>query len=318
MEMLEPSRPPIKALRLEWTRIRKKRIGRNCSACSLTLVGDRLYLLGGQYEGRSIFFLNSKSWFMPVDQGRSIPGRHAAALVDDKIYIYGSIRASIVEKQEEMLEYDIVENMLTAIQCPSSPHPRHDMSAVFLPWSREIVYFGGAKGFLGSGVVCDELLSFNVDSKSWREMKLKGITPLARAGHTALLVDTKMYVFGGYDRRGLPTNDLWIAELSPFQSKNWSFVALSGEKPVPRKFASLNLFNGYLVLFGGQNRNTHLSRLWFHSPEKRRWCPESKLGSLWGSAPTDPHTCRSVQVHDGVLYITEGGIFKLEIDESMA
>jgi hypothetical protein len=49
----------------------------------------------------------------------------------------------------------------------------------------------------------------SLDTLKWTEIQAKGSQPTKRYGHTAVVYQGAMYVFGGYDAFGLACNDLW-------------------------------------------------------------------------------------------------------------
>jgi hypothetical protein len=87
--------------------------------------------------------------------------------------------------------------------------------------------------------------------------------PGARYLHTAWVVGTKMYLFGGLNQRGEPQNDLWCLDLSE-DTKKWTAVPCSDPLPPPRYHSPCELYEGrYLILYGGKGINdTPLSDLW--------------------------------------------------------
>jgi len=53
--------------------------------------------------------------------------------------------------------------------------------------------FGGSTG----SHVFNDTWSFNISTRKWTEVQCTGSIPSPRAGHTAVLIDDVMYVYGG-------------------------------------------------------------------------------------------------------------------------
>jgi dynein heavy chain len=65
----------------------------------------------------------------------------------------------------------------------------------------------------------DDVWIFEVSTGTWRNVKHVGTPPCPRAHHTATMVGTKMYVWGGYGghkQRRAFYNDLYVLETAPY------------------------------------------------------------------------------------------------------
>jgi N-acetylneuraminic acid mutarotase len=56
--------------------------------------------------------------------------------------------------------------------------------------------------------------SFNISTRKWTELQCTGSIPSPRAGHTAVLIDDVMYVFGGLSNDKTYLDDLTALDLS--------------------------------------------------------------------------------------------------------
>ena len=66
--------------------------------------------------------------------------------------------------------------------------------------------FGGQHDF-------NDAWSFNISTRKWTELQCTGSIPSPRSGHTAVLVNDVMYVFGGYTGKDY-LDDLIALQLS--------------------------------------------------------------------------------------------------------
>jgi len=53
----------------------------------------------------------------------------------------------------------------------------------------------------------------------WKVIKAQGEEQLFRASHSAHIYNNKMYVFGGWDKTGQSSKELWTLDLSKFFCK---------------------------------------------------------------------------------------------------
>jgi hypothetical protein len=55
--------------------------------------------------------------------------------------------------------------------------------------------------------------SFNILTREWTELQCTGSIPSPRAGHTVVLIDDFMYIFGGRGNHGAYLDDLTALDL---------------------------------------------------------------------------------------------------------
>ncbi|KAL8439174.1 hypothetical protein Efla_000689 [Eimeria flavescens] len=82
-----------------------------------------------------------------------------------------------------------------------------------------------------------------------------GPCPSARGGHTATLVGSKVYVFGGHELRGVGKgftyhNDVYVLDLKELCWE--AFHRQRGTPPAPRYGHSACLFGSRIIIFGGK------------------------------------------------------------------
>lgn len=70
----------------------------------------------------------------------------------------------------------------------------------------KLIIYGGM-----AGCRYDDLHVFDIATMTWSQPKLSGPPPLPRSLHSACLIGTKMYIFGG-----------WVPQTKPEDSKDWS------------------------------------------------------------------------------------------------
>lgn len=73
--------------------------------------------------------------------------------------------------------------------------------------------------------------------------------PLQRGGHSANLIGNKVFMFGGENPNRKPNNELWVLDV---QTRTWSKPDVSGVPPEPRSsHSAVTYMDRYIVMFGG-------------------------------------------------------------------
>ena len=68
-------------------------------------------------------------------------------------------------------------------------------------------------GYRSQNVYLNDTWSFDISTRKWTELQCTGSIPSPRYGHTTVLVDDVMYVFGGHTGKIL-SDDLSALQLS--------------------------------------------------------------------------------------------------------
>ena len=296
---------------------------------SLHLVGDRVYAINS-LGVPSFLSRRTGEWIsLPMPEDLLIGSDHAGDLVDDKIYVTGG------EITDCVVEFDLALESIARVESfgdTMGPTERKSMTALYTAWRREIVFFGGHTApeeldveIEESLVLSNETYSFNVDSKSWQLLQLKGGPPLSRTGHAAVIKGFNMYVYGGYNHMERYLREVWIAHLNTRARPYWSMPRVEGRVPPGRVRATFNNLAGYLVLFGGYSRNEDIqTRVDLYCPSKSRWITGVstegwRRDSMSSVEVTD--TCPrytgfplGIEVSEGVLIFTYNYIHGIKLD----
>lgn len=108
-----------------------------------------------------------------------------------------------------------------------------------------MVVFGGFE----KGVRTNSTIVFDFETKTWQEVKLHSKSlPAPRAGHSAVVVDDAMYIFGGKDDENEKLKDLWRFDLN---NQNWQQLDSPDNSVAARSGHSCCVFNNHLIVFGG-------------------------------------------------------------------
>ncbi|CAK9103053.1 unnamed protein product, partial [Durusdinium trenchii] len=162
----------------------------------------------------------------------------------------------------------------TQLECKGElPPARFRHSAIL--WGDELVIFGG-QGKLASGYMGD-LWSLDLKTQIWKQLKPKGHPPTPRNGHSAILWNQVMILFGGLDGGGRWLSDTFHLDL---RSSEWSKKTPPGEVPGGRGSHSAVLWGDAMVIFGGTDGGKCFNDTWTWSLRSEEWqqvVPKGKL-----------------------------------------
>eukprot|EP00753_Platysulcus_tardus_P007894 PLAT15521.1.p1 GENE.PLAT15521.1~~PLAT15521.1.p1 ORF type:complete len:836 (+),score=438.77 PLAT15521.1:38-2545(+) len=152
------------------------------------------------------------------------------------------------------------------------PSKREGHSAVAL--EDYIIVFGGC--FLDKACFASvELL--DTTEKRWRRVKTRGDGPTAREGHSATLVGTHMYVFGGSSEEGY-LNDLYVLKAEPGNHgggneliMSWGHPDVTGQLPSAREGHSAITYDGRIYVFGGYTERGYSDDLFVLNLDMMAW-----------------------------------------------
>ncbi|KAF8382230.1 hypothetical protein PRIPAC_71372 [Pristionchus pacificus] len=97
---------------------------------------------------------------------------------------------------------------------------------------------------------CDLLHAFNPVDNSWRTLATKGRIPPARDGHSAVVHEGKMIVFGGFEEQDQRfSQETFIFD---FATATWTEMATTGDRPAWRDFHTAVVIGDDMFVFGGR------------------------------------------------------------------
>jgi hypothetical protein len=102
----------------------------------------------------------------------------------------------------------------------------------------------------------------------WTEFKTHKQTPGSRRGHSSVLADTYMIIFGGCYMETKCFNDLYFLDL---RTQNWIEMKTKGQIPSPRQGHSAVLYGSTMWIYGGSSSEGYLNDLYSLNLETREW-----------------------------------------------
>eukprot|EP01064_Diplonema_japonicum_P013587 TRINITY_DN21139_c0_g1_i1.p1 TRINITY_DN21139_c0_g1~~TRINITY_DN21139_c0_g1_i1.p1 ORF type:complete len:409 (+),score=52.18 TRINITY_DN21139_c0_g1_i1:46-1272(+) len=191
-------------------------------------------------------------------------------------------------------------------QSAQKPIPRAGHTAVV---HNDIMYiFGGVADHAGvHNWWLNDLWALNLKTYEWSRIPSLGcLTPDRRKGHTAVVHNNKMYVFGGgqddANNSLLLFNDIWELD---FETERWTACDYTGQIPVPRMYHTCVIGDhNNMILFGGRAENGFLNEV--HELDLSRMT--AKLLPVKGTPPAN-RMCSTAIYHNKTLAIFTGGAF---------
>ena len=234
------------------------------------VVGQKVYIFGcservpsdDRQMGVHVFNTVSLCWIElpPVTTGRGKPPlegpsmRHGptAVLVDNMAYIWGGYPYC-----NALYAFDVdTHGWFKPEVSGSVPLARYGHSACL---SGKVMYvFGGHTQLTGS---TNDIYKLDTAAMVWSFIDAGGTPPPASEGHSATIIGTKMFVFGGKVGRAFDTEtDCWLRKPS------------GNLLPERRSSHSAFAYNGELYIFGGhRRRQEYFYDLWKFNPETWSW-----------------------------------------------
>lgn len=150
---------------------------------------------------------------------------------------------------------------------------RFHHSAVWDPVDGVMIIFGGLDTI--SGAPYGDLWAFNMSTNSWAQLNPGGVTPSARAYHTAVW-DTngsRMLVFGGYNNG--PLSDLWAFN---YTQMRWTQLASASSARYGHS-ACWNSDLGVMTVIGGKvgAQGTNSNETLTYDPSANAWASNANF-----------------------------------------
>ncbi|XP_015912257.1 uncharacterized protein [Parasteatoda tepidariorum] len=231
----------------------------------------------------------------PAPTSRS---KHAMCVSQEGfIYLLGGRSANLPLK--DLWKFDPVKSVWEELKCRGNRPPclqEHTMVC----WKNNIYVFGGEIGFASTGETPLWILDLN--AQTWRKHHVRGSSvhqPSGRRGHSAIMFDGFMHVFGGYqDLRG-SSSELWIFDLA---TERWSLLMTPSyfEQPPPRHNHSCIVHDEAMWIYGGLTDLQPRNDFWKWDFGAHRW---SRIKTQRG--PGELHSHAAVKAL-GFMYVFGG------------
>eukprot|EP00026_Physarum_polycephalum_P003335 Phypoly_transcript_03345.p1 GENE.Phypoly_transcript_03345~~Phypoly_transcript_03345.p1 ORF type:complete len:519 (+),score=59.20 Phypoly_transcript_03345:92-1648(+) len=242
------------------------------------------------------------TWSQESTNGDSPFARNGHKMVvhKDNLFVYGGND----QKEDQTGEIHMYTPAThTWRKLPEGP-PRTLHSAV--AYKNSMVVFGGTGKlevktlFRGSNFVpslFSEVWSFKFEAQQWARCNATGSFPPARDGHTAVIHNDTMYIFGGSD------NTVAFCDLYSFSLERgvWMRARSEGTIPSPRRMHSCVVWDDCLWIFGGYDGKTSFNEVYTYNIAAGTWT----IPRTTGAAPLKRYGHTAV-VYKDYMYIFGG------------
>ncbi|MEQ2262112.1 hypothetical protein XENORESO_014042 [Xenotaenia resolanae] len=257
-------------------------------------VGHKVYSFGGYCSGEDyetlrqidVHVFNSVSlrWMKlpPVRAGghertREVPYMrygHTAVLLDDTIYLWGG-RNDTEGACNVLYAFDVnTHRWFTPKISGTVPGARDGHSACVL--GKAMYIFGGYEQL--ADCFSNDIHRLETTTMVWSLINARGTPARWRDFHSATIIGTKMFVFGGRADRFGPfhsNNEIYCNKIKVFDTETNCWLSTPSTQLLPegRRSHSAFCYNGELYIFGGYNArlDRHFNDLWKFNPEAFLW-----------------------------------------------
>uniref|UniRef100_A0A1A8HJL8 Kelch domain containing 3 n=1 Tax=Nothobranchius korthausae TaxID=1143690 RepID=A0A1A8HJL8_9TELE len=257
-------------------------------------VGHKVYSFGGYCSGEDyetlrqidvhVFNTVSLRWtkLPPVRTGgheraREVPYMrygHTAVLLDDTIFLWGG-RNDTEGACNVLYAFDVnTHRWYTPKISGAVPGARDGHSACVL--GKTMYIFGGYEQL--ADCFSNDIHMLDTTTMVWSLINARGSPARWRDFHSATIIGTKMFVFGGRADRFGPfhsNNEIYCNKIKVFDTETncWLNTPSTQLLPEGRRSHSAFTYNGELFIFGGYNArlDRHFNDLWKFNPEAFTW-----------------------------------------------
>ncbi|KAK7268495.1 hypothetical protein RIF29_21194 [Crotalaria pallida] len=253
---------------------------------------------------------------IPVSGSRPPPRyKHAAAVVDEKLYIAGGSRNG--RHLSDVQVFDLRSLTWSSLKLKANAGEDDGSSSQqILPvtsghnmiwWGEKLLLLGGS-----SKDSSDKLTVRYIDIETCQfgVIKTSGSVPVARTGQSATLIGSRVILFGGEDTSRKLLNDVHVLDL---ESMTWDLIKTTQTPPTPRyDHAAAIQGERYLLIFGGCSHSVFFNDLHLLDMQTMEWSQPQIQGDL--VSPRAGHAGITV---DGSWFIVGGGDNKSGCPETL-
>ncbi|KAE8677779.1 Acyl-CoA-binding domain-containing protein 5 [Hibiscus syriacus] len=235
-------------------------------------------------------------WISPPISGQRPKARyqHGAAVVQDKMYIYGGNHNGRYLDDLHVLDFRSWTwskvDAKVGPQSEKSPSPKNIAPCAghsLIAWENKLLSIAGHMKNPSETI---QVKAFDLETGTWSILKTNGKAPISRGGQSVTLVGTTLVIFGGQDANQTLLNDLYILDL---ETMTWDEIDAAGVPPSPRSDHAVAVnAERYLFVFGGSSNATFFNDLHVLDLQSMEWSKPAQQGVL--PTPRAGHACVTV------------------------
>ncbi|QCE07801.1 host cell factor [Vigna unguiculata] len=246
--------------------------------------------------------------WVPITLSGARPGpryKHAAAVVDEKLYIAGGSRNG--RHLSDVQVFDLRSLTWSSLKLKANVGKEDgDSSQEFLPatsghsmirWGEKLLLLGGSSRDSSAELTVRYI---DIETCEFGVINTSGNVPVARVGQSATLVGSRVILFGGEDMSRKLLNDVHVLDL---ESMNWEMIETTQTPPAPRYDHAASIQGErYLLIFGGCSHSVFFNDLHLLDMQTMEWSQPQTQGNL-----VSPRAGHAGVTIDESWYIVGGG-----------
>ena len=132
---------------------------------------------------------------------------------------------------------------------------------------------------------------------SWSKIETNGTAPAPRSGHSAVIYNQSMYIFGGLGEYRY--NDMFKFD---FQTQTWSEIKANNEEKLPSKRCkhSACIYQNMMYIFGGWDSSGKLNDMYRYVFDRNEW------ELVQCTNPPPARSAHSVAIYQNFMYLFGG------------
>ncbi|KAG0171775.1 Negative regulator of mitotic exit [Apophysomyces sp. BC1034] len=223
-------------------------------------------------------------------------GHATAALSSDNLVVYGGIHRGSTKKD---LFYIDANNLSASHISATGDVPSPRCFPTIVPMGTFILLYGG-EPILSDDKWDPNLYFLNLNTRQWTRVQMDSQKPVERAGHSAVVSNGVMYIWGG-KRAGRYLNDLVAFNTSSYPANpHWEYLS-TNEGPSGRSGHVSVIYDNKLYIFGGTDGTHFYNDILSFDLQTRTWAAVPAAGFI----PAPRQGCSAALVDD-VMYINGG------------
>ncbi|KAF5739863.1 putative acyl-CoA binding protein [Tripterygium wilfordii] len=237
---------------------------------------------------------------------------HGAAVVQDKMYVYGGNHNGRYLNDLHVLDlrswtWSKIDAKIAAEESSSPASLTPCAGHALIPWENRLLSIAG---HTKDPLETIQVKEFDLQTGKWSTLKTYGKPPVSRGGQSVTLVRTSLVIFGGQDAKRSLLNDLHILDL---ETLTWDEIDAVGVPPSPRSdHAAAVHAERFLLIFGGGSHATCFNDLHVLDLRTMEWSRPTQQGEI--PAPRAGHA--GVTVGEN-WFIVGGGDNKNGVSETV-
>jgi hypothetical protein len=171
---------------------------------------------------------------------------HTSSLHDNNMYIFGGKNSSNTYANN-LLRVALSNYTFSSLTVSSLPSIRDSHSSA--PLNDKIYIFGGWDGSTVNNETWELDLSTDPPTSTQKQSNVISSVNINRYGHSAVIYDGNMYIFGGHDGTNL-YNTIYKYDIT---NNSWSLMTTNGTSPSVRYYHTAFVTKDEMIVYGGKD-----------------------------------------------------------------